>query len=44
MLRLADEAIKDEPIKQEHYRQKQGELYRVEEHIGWICGGKITFF
>ena len=32
-LRLADEAVENEPIEQKDYRQKQGELYGVEEHI-----------
>lgn len=32
MLRLGDEAVEDEPIEEEHYRQKDGELDGVEEH------------
>ena len=39
-LRLADEAVEDEPIEQEDYRQKQGELDGVEEHNVIVCGGK----
>ena len=36
VLRLADKAVEDEPIEQEDYRQKQGELDGVEEHILWV--------
>ena len=38
-LRLADEAVKDEPIEQEHYRQEYRELDGVEEHDSMFCGG-----
>ena len=33
VLRLADEAVEDEPIEQKDYRQEQGELDGIEEHI-----------
>ena len=33
VLRLADEAVEDEPIEQKDYRQEDGELDGVEEHI-----------
>jgi hypothetical protein len=32
--------VEDKPIEQEHYRQKQSELDRVEKHGGLFCGGK----
>jgi hypothetical protein len=35
-LRLADEAVEDEPIEQKYYRQEYRELDGVEEHI-WLC-------
>ena len=41
MLRLADEAVEDEPIEQEDYWKKQGELDGVEEHSE-IFGCKNT--
>ena len=39
-LRLADEAVEDKPIEQEHYRQEYRELDGVEEHITGFCGRK----
>ena len=39
-LRLGDEAVKDEPIEQKHYRQEDGELDGVEEHNVLVSGGK----
>jgi len=41
VLRLADEAVEDEPIEQEDYWKKQGELDGVEEHIAWFAGAKL---
>ena len=35
-LRLADEAVEDEPIEQEHYRKKYRELEGIEQHDGHI--------
>ena len=32
VLRLADKSVEDEPIEQKHYRQEDGELYRIEQH------------
>ena len=39
-LRLADEAVEDEPIEQKYYRQEYRELDGVEEHITGFCGRK----
>ena len=41
-LPLADKAVEDEPIEQEHYRQEDGKLDGVEEHIDLVWGDKGT--
>ena len=41
VLRLADEAVENKPVEQEHYRQEEGELDGVEEH-SIIFGCKNT--
>ena len=41
-LRLADEAVEDEPIEQKYYRQEYRELDGVEKHnVRSVCDAKV---